>query len=312
MKPINAPVLFMVFNRPEKTRLVWEEIRKAKPLNLYISADGARDTNTEDKIKCQQVRDIVTDVDWECNVKYLFHDSNLGCSYAGKTAFDWVFGFEDRMIELEDDTIPSQSFFYFMEEVLEKYKDNEEIGYVTGQNFSGVQSGDASYFFSHYGGSSGWGTWRRIYKKWDYRLQKIEKAYTSKFRSNFDSAFEYKYWLRNFEYYFKNGGNTYDLQSVFLIFEENLKNIVPNLNLISNIGFDNEGTNTLSRNDLFSNKERFEFFEIIHPEMITRSVEVDRKIFEYHFLTRSRASYYLRWTIPPIIKNFIKSVTTRL
>jgi hypothetical protein len=254
---IKAPVLFLVFNRPEKTQQVWEQIIKAKPLKLYISADGPRETNPDDKIKCQMVREIVSNVSWECNVKYLFHERNIGCSLSGKTAFDWVFYHEDRMIELEDDTVPSLCFFEFLDTILEKYKDCNEIGYVTGQNFMGIKSGTASYFFSHYGGSSGWGTWKRVHEKWDFKLEHLNKIYDKSFKKNFDSLFEYKYWLKKFEYYVKNGGNTYDLQSVFLVFENNLKNIIPNENLITNIGFDNEGTNYNGGNQLFANKERF-------------------------------------------------------
>lgn len=309
MDLIKSPVLFMVFNRPDKTQKVWDQIAEAKPTKLYVSADGPRDMINGDKIKCQIVRDIVCQVDWDCDVKYLFHDRNLGCSLAGKTAFDWVFSQEETMIELEDDTIPSLSFFKYMDQVLEKYKDNEDIGYVTGQNFMGIQSGTASYFFSHYGGSSGWGTWKRVYEQWDYKLENLYKAYNKSFRRNFDSFFEYKYWLRNFENYFENGGNTYDLQSVFLIFEKDLKNIVPNINLVTNIGFDLEGSNFNGGEDLFANKERFEFKEIIHPDVVKRDAKVDKKIFEYHFLSRSRISYCLRWYLGPFIKKVIPPFT---
>jgi hypothetical protein len=307
MEQINSPLLFMVFNRPDKTRQVWEQIKKAKPTKLYISADGPRATHPDDLIKCEQVKNIVTNIDWKCDVKYLFHNSNLGCSLAGKTAFDWVYSYEDRMIELEDDTIPSQSFFVFMDEVLEKYKDCEEIGYVTGQNFMGIQSGSDSYFFSHYGGSSGWGSWKRVYEQWDFKLEHINKAYSKSFRKNFDSTFEYKFWLRSFENYVKNGGKTYDLQSVFLIFEKDLKQIVPNKNLITNIGFDIEGTNYFEGSDhnLFAFKERFELQKVIHPSSIKRNRKVDRKIFEYHFLRKSRLNYRIRWVLGPIVRKIL-------
>ncbi len=303
MKVIKAPVLFLVFNRPEKTKLVWEQITNAKPSKLYVSADGARTSHPDDSFKCNLVREIVSDVSWECEVKYLFHEKNQGCSLAGKMAFDWVFSQEDRMIELEDDTVPSLSFFEFMDDVLDKYKDCEEVGYVTGQNFMGIQSGTASYFFSHYGGSSGWGTWRRVYDKWDYKLKNLHsKAYSKSFKKNFDSRFEYKFWLKKFENYYNNGGNTYDLQSIFLIFENDLKNIIPNKNLITNIGFDNEGTNYNGGNDLFANKERFELERIIHPSFIKRNIDVDRKIFDYHFLSRNRISHQLRWFFGPFLR----------
>lgn len=302
---IKTPILFMVFNRPEKTLQVWEQIRKVKPLNLYVSADGARDTHPEDDLKCKQVREIVTKIDWVCNARFLLHEKNLGCSLAGKTAFDWIFAHEDRMIELEDDTIPSQSFFLFMENLLEKYKDNENIGFITGQNFMGIKSGVATYFFSHYFGSSGWGTWKRIYSKWDFQISNLKDvAYSREFRKNFDSNFEYKYWLKKFLYYKEKGGNTYDLQSVFLTFKEDLINIIPNNNLITNIGFDLEGTNFNGGNEKFANKARYELNEITHPKELKREVSIDKRFFDFHFLSRSRINYKCRWFLSPILKRF--------
>jgi len=301
------PVLFMVFNRPEKTNLVWEQIKKAKPIKLYISSDAPRDTHPEDKKKVEKVRKIIKNVDWDCSVKYLFHKENLGCSLAGKTAFDWVFSQEEEMIELEDDTVPSQSFFWFCQEMLERYKDNEKIGYITGQNFMGIKSGYATYFFSHYFGSSGWGTWKRIYEQWDYKLEALnESAYNHLFIKNFDSKFEYQSWLRKFEYHRNIGSNTYDLQSIFLIFRNDLLNIIPNKNLITNIGFDLEGSNFNGGIDKFANKDRFELDEIIHPFNIARNKEIDKSYFKYHFMGRSKLSYLLRWKFGPYYRKYIK------
>jgi hypothetical protein len=299
------PVLFMVFNRPEKTKQVWEQIRKAKPAKLYISADGPRSGKPDDLEKTLQVRELVSKVDWDCDAKYLFHEKNLGCSFAGKTAFDWVFSQEEEMIELEDDTLPSQSFFWFVQDVLEKYKHYENVGYITGQNFMGIESGNASYFFSHYGGSSGWATWKRIYQQWDYKLQELNSViYNKEFKSNFDSSFEYRYWLRNFKNYYLYGGNTYDLQSLFLIFKNDLKNIIPNKNLITNIGFDYEGANYNGGGEKFANKPRIELNEIVHPKIVERDRAIDKKIFKYHFQVRSEFEYWLRWNFGPIYRKF--------
>ena len=124
---IIKPVLFMSFNRPEKTKRVFDEIRKAQPRKLYLSVDGPRKEHPEDRRKIEQVKKIVTNVHWECEVNTLFHENNLGCTLAGKTAFDWVFSKEDDMIQLEDDVVPSQSFFRYCQELLDRYKYNEKI-----------------------------------------------------------------------------------------------------------------------------------------------------------------------------------------
>lgn len=310
IEQIKSPVLFMVFNRPEKTKEVWNKIKIAKPNILYISSDAPRDNHPEDHNKVTEVREIIKDVDWDCNVHHLFHETNQGCSLAGKKAFDWVLESEDRFIELEDDTVPSLSYFTFMDHMLEKYENNNNIAYITGQNFMGITSGNASYFFSHYGGSSGWATWKRTYSQWNYKLTNLYDFLNDKnLKKNFDTTFEYHYWKNLFKNYYLNGGNTYDLQSVFLIFQNDFLNIVPNTNLITNIGFDIQGTNYNKKEEWkFANKARYEMTEIIHPDQIKRSSEIDKQIFKYHFVDKSPYLFYLKWTLGPVYHRVINSL----
>jgi hypothetical protein len=296
------PILFMVFNRPEKTARVWEEIRKAKPKKLYVSADGPRNNLPSEKEKCNQVRQIVSNVDWDCNVNYLFHDNNLGCTWAGKTAFDWVFSQEDEMIQLEDDVLPTQSFFWFMQEMLEMYKNNNKICYICSENF-GIKSGTDTYFYSQYGSSGGWATWKRVYNMWEYKLESLENIVnTKKFKKSFPNHFQYYYWKKSFFDWKYNGGNTYDLQTIYLIHKENLVNIVPNINLNTNIGWDNEASNSIVSSTTekaaikFGNIPSFELSEITHPNKIESNPEIDTEWFRYHFQGDFPKIYFkLRW-----------------
>lgn len=296
------PILLMVFNRPEKTARVWERIRQAKPAKLYVSADGPRVSRPDDAEKCKQVRELVSQVDWDCDVEYLFHEDNLGCTMAGKTAFDWVFSREDEMIQLEDDVLPTMSFFWFMQEMLEKYKDDPRVCYVCAENY-GIKNGDATYFFSQYGGSWGWATWKRVYDQWEYKLDSLEETVNTKeFVRSFPSSFQYQYWKWAFYDWINNGGNTYDLQTIYLIHKNNLLNIVPNINLITNIGWDEQASNTraLEADDKsalkFGNIPSFELEEIIHPDKMEANPEVDTQWFNYHFKGDFPEIYYrLRW-----------------
>lgn len=304
------PVLFMVFNRPEKTLRVWEQIRKAKPKKLYVSADGARPHLPEDKEKCEQVMKIVSQVDWDCDVKYLFHENNLGCSFAGKTAFEWVFSQEEDMIQLEDDVLPTQSFFWFMQEMLEKYKDDKRICYICAENY-GIKSGDATYFFSQYGGSWGWATWKRVHDLWEYKLNSLEDVVNSQsFKKSFPSRFQYDFWKRKFYEWKYVGGNTYDLQTIFILHKYNMVSIVPNINLTTNIGWDKEASNTIIEDidnpiaKKFGNIPSFEINEIIHPPEIKSNPEIDTQWFKFHFQSRSEFEYRLRWTTGPIYRKF--------
>jgi hypothetical protein len=312
MKELRSPLLFMVFNRPEKTQMVWEEIRKAKPLKLYISSDAPRANNESDIIKCAKVREIIKKVDWDCDVKYLLHETNLGCSLAGKTAFDWVFGQETEMIELEDDVLPTQSFFWFMQEMLNRYRNDERICYICAENY-GIKSRNATYFFSRYGGSWGWATWKRVYDLWEYKLESLERVVdTKEFKDTFETKFAYEYLKRSFYHWKYVGGNTYDLQTVYLVHRYNMLNIVPNINLVTNIGWDSEASNTVvdditdATAKKFGNIQSFELSEILHPERIEINNEIDKKWFKYHFQAGSESLYRLRWAVSPIYQKIKK------
>lgn len=303
------PILFMVFNRPDKTARVWEKIRKAKPKKLYISADGPRENRTDDKFKCQKVLEIVRNVDWECDVKYLIHDKNKGCTLAGKTAFDWVFSQEEEMIQMEDDVLPTQSFFWFMQEMLERYKNNNRIALICSENF-GIKYGDATYFFTTFGSSGGWAMHKRTYDLWEYKLDSLEEVVnTKKFKSTFINNFQYTYWKNNFYNWKYKGGNTYDLQTVYLVHKHNKLNIVPNINLNSNIGWDGEAKDrdSISPDHInakkFGNRPSYEIDEIIHPsEINSADYMIGKKWFKYHFQgNRSKLNYRLRWSLRPFL-----------
>ncbi len=307
-KALTKPLLFMVFNRPEKTQKVWDQIILAKPSKLYISIDGPRNHIPTDAEKVQQVKDIVKNVGWVCDVKYLIHEKNLGCTLAGKTAFDWVFSQEEEMIELEDDVVPTQSFFWFMQEMLEKYKNDDRIAYVCAENY-GIKFGNATYFFSKYAGSWGWATWKRVYNLWEYKLDSLEKTVnTQSFIDSFVSKFQYEFWKKRFYHWKYIGGNTYDLQGFYLVHKYNKLNIIPNVNLITNIGWDMEASNTIvsSTSDIsaqkFGNIPSFEINEIVHPTNIDSDDNIELRWFKYHFQARSEFSYKLRWFLGPYIR----------
>lgn len=128
-----TPILFTIFNRPDTTALVFEKIRKAQPQKLYIAADGPR--TKQGKELCNKTREIIKRIDWDCSVKKLFLEDNLGCRKGMIKAITWFFENESEGIILEDDCLPSDSFFSFCSILLEKYRDDDRIGHITGSNF---------------------------------------------------------------------------------------------------------------------------------------------------------------------------------
>ena len=110
----NTAILFLVFNRPETTSKVFSAIRSIKPSRLYLASDGPRENKEGEKEKVNSVRKIVTDVDWQCDVKTLFREKNLGCGKGVSEAISWFFQNEKEGIILEDDDLPHKDFLYFV------------------------------------------------------------------------------------------------------------------------------------------------------------------------------------------------------
>lgn len=174
-KPLETAVLFLVFNRLDVTKQVFEAIKTAKPPRLYVAADGPRENKPNEAEKVKAVRDyVLSNVDWQCEVKTLFREKNLGCKYAVSGAITWFFENEKQGIILEDDCLPSQSFFWFCEELLERYKSDTRIFIISGFNKQQSWREDSSdYFYSKFGGIWGWASWRRAWEKCDIEMNHL-------------------------------------------------------------------------------------------------------------------------------------------
>ena len=159
---LNIPILLLVFNRIDTTKVVLDRIKDLKPTKLYIGSDAARENNDIEKIKVQELRDYILNfIDWECEVKTLFQEKNLGCKYAVSGAIKWFFSQEEKGIVIEDDVVPSINFFYFCQEMLEKYKDNLNVGSISGRNDIGMLDNyeEKDYYFINKFICWGWASW---------------------------------------------------------------------------------------------------------------------------------------------------------
>lgn len=275
----STPILFLVFNRPEKTKIVFNQIKKIQPLNLFIAADGYRPEKEGEKYKCEQVKAIIKNIDWPCSPRFLFRDKNLGCSVAVKSAIDWFFGETESGIILEDDCLPDQSFFPYCRELLDKYKNDEHVMMISGSNLN-VESGLYSYYFSKYGQIWGWATWKRAWSKYETTIQVNTKLI------HFNTKKEESFWLRNF--------NTiiWDVQwAVYTIWKNNGIAILPNSNLITNIGFGRDATYYVDENNNAANlKTKSLEFPLKHPQHIDVNMDIDNKIFQKYYFQ----SFYKR------------------
>ena len=276
---LNTPILFLIFNRLDTTKQVFEEIRRAKPKQLFIACDGAR--NKEEEIKVYRVRNhVLVNIDWECEVKTLFRKDNLGCKYAVSGAIDWFFKNVEQGIILEDDCLPDKSFFKFCEKMLEKYKDDTRIMHISGNNFLIDYKRDIySYYFSTYGSIWGWATWKRAWKLYDIEIEGFgeieDEGYLKYLYKNKLERIIKKRHLNQII----NGLDTWDYQWNFCKLINSGLSIIPNNNLIKNIGFE-KGTRKFGKNDfrLDLELEKIEF-PLINPPFVIRDFKSDRIYF---------------------------------
>lgn len=278
------PVLFIIFNRPLLTQRVFDAIKKAKPAQLFISADGPRKGNEEDIKRCSEARKIIEQVDWNCKVFTKFSDTNIGCAKNVSSAIDWFFENAEEGIILEDDCVPNESFFRFCSELLDYYKENEKVMHISGNNFMfGKKVTTDSYFFSIYPHSWGWATWRRAWKHFDFNISNYPKFIEKNILDKLVLNDEKKYWISIFERTFKNPlhFNTWDYQWLFSVWNAGGVSILPNVNLVSNTGFGKNSTHNdyVSDNKLSDIPTREISFPLVHPTTISPNSAADRFMF---------------------------------
>jgi hypothetical protein len=271
-----TPILLLVFNRLDTTQRVWQALRALRPAKLYVVADGPRAHKPDEANQCQAVRNYIQEnMDWDGKLCTLFRPSNLGCKLSVSMGIDWFFEQEEQGIILEDDCLPHPTFFPFCEQLLRHYAQDERIMHIGGKNFQHGQhrgaAGD-SYYFSRLSHIWGWATWRRAWQHYNRNMQGLE-AYlqTHKAKDLGWQWFYYHKYRQNFNKVKDGRLDTWDYQWNFSVWQQNAYCIVPNVNLVTNIGFDNQATHTANRQTLEDGKQAPMLFPMQHP-----------KEFQYH------------------------------
>jgi len=243
---LTTPVVLIIFNRPETTNLVFQIIRNVRPVKLFIIADGPRSDKQDEVELCAAARKIIEHIDWPCEVLKNYSPVNLGSRRRVTSGLDWVFANVDEAIILEDDCLPHPTFFTFCQELLERYRTDERVALIRGDDWPGIAGGgEESYRFTIYPSTWGWATWRRVWRNYD--------ADMAAWRAEQDLAWlvEHlgtetmaRYWDRAFKAALTGQLDAWDLQLVYSCWRQRQLAIVPTGNLISNIGGGPEATHT--------------------------------------------------------------------
>jgi len=279
-----TPVLFLIFNRPDTTARVFAQIKKVQPKFLFVAADGPRKDKDGEKEKCRKVREIVmNEIDWDCNVKTLFRDENLGCGKAPANAITWFFENVDEGIILEDDCVPDESFFTFCSVLLDRYRMDERIMHIGGDNFQfGKLRGDGDYYYSMLTHNWGWATWKRAWKLYEFYVENNEKG-----KSNIDFSYDNKMYIDYFKNIYlqasANRMDIWDYQWQYAVAKNNGIAICPNKNLVKNIGFGEDATHTLLQTEWNNLNTAQILLEYKKPSSIEVNCEADEFVIKNIF-----------------------------
>ena len=281
-----SPLLFIVFNRSEIALQTLQTIRQYRPEKLFIAADGPRDGNLLDINKCSETRArILEAIDWPCEVKTNFQENNLGCKLGPITAINWFFENEEMGIILEDDCVPDQSFFTFCEGLLNMYKDDERIMLISGNNYQrGRKRTDYSYYFSKQPLTWGWATWRRAWEYFEDLKSWPECKINGTLDLMFDDSVEEEYWTQIWDRVYSNNISTaWDYQWMYSCRKNNGLTIIPEHNLVSNIGFGEDATHTKNPGSELANIETKSITLIKDNPFIIPHKIADQFTFDHHF-----------------------------
>jgi len=288
---LDTPVLLLIFNRPDTTKQVFEAIREFQPSKLFVAADGPRPNKPGEYEKCEEARRIATAVDWDCEVKTFFRDSNVGCGIGPAGGISWFFQCVEEGIILEDDCLPSPLFFRFCSELLERYRDDKRVMQIGGSNFieESIRDKDYSYYFSNHNNTWGWATWKRAWDLYDFDMSNYDLIKSSGYLANcftYHHEFTFFKWILDRTYADIQHVSWWDYQWELARRINSGIVIVPQCNLIINIGLRADATHTVNEKGTGS-KLKFEelTFPLNHPEFELTDNVKDKIFFNLEITT---------------------------
>ncbi len=281
MSNFDTPVLLITFNRPDTTLKILEAIKAVKPRKLFVSSDGPRPNRPDDLKNVNDVRALISQfVDWDCEVITLYREKNVGCKLGVSGAITWFFENVEAGIILEDDCLPVTSFFYYCQELLQKYKSNSEVMMISGDFFGKptAEKNQSSYYFTTHFHIWGWASWRRAWQKYDIKMTQWPEAKASlEAKLHFDSRIWNSY-SNSMQRVFEQKVDTWDFQWVYTCWINNGLAICPTVNLISNIGFGANATHTFNAESVLSQLPSSDIeIPLKHPAEIKRNLQLEKR-----------------------------------
>lgn len=282
---MKTPVVLIIYHRPQMTEKVIDSLREVKPSQIFVIADGPKDK--EDAGKCKETRELIKSIDWKCKIEKNYSSTNLGLRKRVISGLNWVFSKVDRAVILEDDLVIDKSFYSFCEEMLEKYKNNEKIISISGNNFLFDRYNvKDSYFFSRHIYSWGWATWRRAWKLYDDTMSDWPKVKSKNILNDrLEGWVKMAYWKMIFDMTYERKINSWAYAWTYTALVNNKLTIVPSLNLVSNIGTGQGATHTSIKSRVLNVPIKRIDFPLKHPEVVKRDEKADSIIEQTLYVT---------------------------
>lgn len=284
---VDIAVLCLFFNRPDNFMQVFEQVRKARPAKLFLYQDGPRN-GKDDMPGILACRQIADSIDWECEVHRKYLEKNQGCDPSEYFSQKWMFSYVNKGIILEDDDVPSLSFFAFCKELLDKYENDERITMISGINYQEQTNYcPDDYFFTDDVAIWGWATWKRVIDKWDQTYSFLDDSYAMLLMKNYlDFHHQRKEFIPSMNRHRSKGLPYYETILSANHFLSNGLAIVPQKNMITNIGMSANSTHfngsiqTLPSpvRNIFT-MSRFELeFPLKHPKYVINNVKYGKDV----------------------------------
>lgn len=289
---LTTPVAFIFFNRPDTTMQVLKEIRRAKPDKLYLISDGAREGRSGEAALVEQLRhDVEAGIDWECNILKNYAPKNMGCRKRMASGITWVLEQEETTIILEDDIIVAPSFFRYCQELLNYYKDDDRVAYISGNNIYKDYKVQNSYLFSKFPSIWGWATWRRAWNWYDDSMEGWEEIKKERCIEHYYGKKWAKFYIPQIECAYTGERDTWDYQWEASRMRHGGLGIIPKQNLVENIGFNREDA-THTRGDSMYDFTKYNLvFPLQHPSVVENDTSYDRG-YQKHIIAREFERLY--------------------
>lgn len=309
---MKIPVALFIYNRLEVTSRVFEMIKAYKPDQLFIIADGSKASDPNDQVKISATRNIFNDINWKCDIRQNYSETNLGCHKRISSGIDWVFNHCDKAVFLEDDCLPHPDFFTFCEELLSRYQDDLRIMHISGSNYLlNKKKIQYSYYYSLYNHCSGWATWSRAWTYFDSDVAIWPILKMNRFLHGlFSDKRSRVSWEKIFQSVYDKEIDSWAYCWTLSCWFNNGLSIIPNRNLVSNIGYGHGATHTKNPKSRFANMPVHELtFPLQHPPDVVRDIDADaitQKLNYDKTILRRIGSEILKSDIANIILKYIK------